>query len=177
MRLALRSSTVLLAVLALAAPPAFGQDTIPIPAGDSNVTVIAPPVAVDSVTTDSASAPPVTKPTPTEFTLKGWFQAFVNEYALALLIFLSSFVTMWTAKKWPTVAKFETPMKLAVMFGGAMGLYAIIRWIGGTVPDDVMRIVLDGIGPVIAAVFAAAGVGNFAKQTKTASAEARAAYR
>ncbi len=155
-------------------PTIAAQDTSGTAPPDS--LVVAEPVphaGPDSTATDSASAPPVTVPRPSEPGLKGWLQALMNEYAGQLLVVLSSLTALMFARWFPAYARFDTVLKALATFAGAMALYSLMRWIGGTVPDDVMRIVVDGLGPVIAAVAAAFGAGNMAKKTKAISAEAR----
>ncbi len=169
----MRVLRIVTALALFAITPIVAQDSasIEITAPDSVVVADTTVVAVGA--TDSVSTLPVTKPTPSEPGLVSWLQAVMNEYGGQLLVLLSSLTALMFARWFPAYARFDTVMKALATFVGAMGLYSLMRWLGGTVPDDVMRIVIDGLGPVIAAVLAAFGTGSMAKKTKAISEDAR----
>jgi hypothetical protein len=129
--------------------------------------------STDTVAIDTVVTPPIGLPTPTEPGWRGWVQGIVNEYAFPLLTFLSSGLVLLVSRRWPAFARFGAAIKVGAMLAGAMGFYALIRWIGGTVPESLLAIIAEGFGPIVVAVLTAMGVYNVGQAQKAVVADAR----
>lgn len=170
----MRKVLLFLGLLAcLAVPPALpAQDTVPL---DTAIVLPIPDPPIDTTVVDTVVAPPSGLPTPTVPGFWGIVQGVINEYALAIVMALSSLIMMWLVRKFPGLSQtqYGEKVKHVVLFLVGLAVYTIIVKLGGTAPQGIIDLLAGGLLPSLVAVAGTSGIYKIGQKQKSIVAEAR----